>query len=249
MLSLPRWYKHTHLPEYLYGIVPFLLIVPIAFFFPHYLGGGNQIVLALGERNLSLNLLIFLLGALIGGIYGTMLHQWAGLDAQFIRDFAIFAMAGYFTAIGKAPLTAIILVTEMVGNITHLMPLAVCSLTAYVVNDLLGGNPIYESLLERLLKGHLPSITGNKTIIEFPVTAESTLDGTMVRDFNWPKEMLLISIRRGSSEILTHGDTVMKIGDLLMILTDEGYTQKIKKQIRERSDAAIAKKQDKAISD
>ncbi|MDN6517814.1 MAG: chloride channel protein, partial [Enterococcus sp.] len=192
---------------------------------------------------------ILTLGALIGGIYGTMLHQWAGLDAQFIRDFAIFAMAGYFTAIGKAPLTAIILVTEMVGNITHLMPLAVCSLTAYVVNDLLGGNPIYESLLERLLKGHLPSITGNKTIIEFPVTAESTLDGTLVRDFNWPKEMLLISIRRGSSEILTHGDTVMKVGDLLMILTDEGYTQKIKKQIRERSDAAIAKKQDKAISD
>jgi hypothetical protein len=41
----------------------------------------------------------------------------------------------------------------------------------------------------------------------------------------------------------------MKVGDLLMILTDEGYTQKIKKQIRERSDAAIAKKQDKAISD
>ena len=114
---------------------------------------------------------------------------------------------------------------------------------------MLGGNPIYESLLERLLKGHIPNITGNKTIIEFPVTAESTLDGTMVRDFNWPKEMLLISIRRGSAEILTHGDTIMKVGDLLMILTDEGYTQKIKVQIRERSDAAIAKKQDKAIKD
>lgn len=192
---------------------------------------------------------ILTLGALIGGIYGTILHQWFGLDSVLIRDFAIFAMAGYFTAIGKAPLTAIILVTEMVGNITHLMPLAVCSLTAYVINDLLGGNPIYESLLERLLKGHIPNITGNKTIIEFPVTAESTLDGTMVRDFNWPKEMLLISIRRGSAEILTHGDTIMKVGDLLMILTDEGYTQKIKVQIRERSDAAIAKKQDKAIKD
>lgn len=273
LLSLPQIYKKTHLPEHLYGLIPFLLIIPIAFFFPNYLGGGNQIVLAIGEHSFPLTVLIFLfflrflfsmisyganlpggiflpiltLGALIGGIYGTTLHQWFGLDSLLIRDFAIFAMAGYFTAIGKAPLTAIILVTEMVGNITHLMPLAVCSLTAYVVNDLLGGNPIYESLLERLLNGHLPSITGNKTIIEFPVTAESTLDGTMVRDFNWPKEMLLISIRRGSTEILTHGDTMMKVGDLLMILTDEGYTQKIKKQIRERSDAAIAKKQDKAI--
>ncbi|MGL9728470.1 ClC family H(+)/Cl(-) exchange transporter [Enterococcus sp. DIV0756] len=273
LLALPQFYKRTHLPEHLYGIIPFLLIIPIALFFPHYLGGGNQIVLSMGEKVFPLTALLFLfllrflfsmvsyganlpggiflpiltLGALIGGIYGTILHQSFGMNSMLIRDFVIFAMAGYFTAIGKAPLTAIILVTEMVGNITHLMPLAVCSLTAYVINDLLGGNPIYESLLERLLKGHIPNITGNKTIIEIPVTAESTLDGTMVRDFNWPTEMLLISIRRGSSEILTHGDTVMKVGDLLMILTDEGYTQKIKRQIRERSDAAIAKKQDKAI--
>ncbi|MDT2755113.1 ClC family H(+)/Cl(-) exchange transporter [Enterococcus pseudoavium] len=273
LLALPQIYRHTHLPEHLYGIIPFLLVIPIALFFPHYLGGGNQIVLTLGENIFPLIFLIFLfllrfifsmisyganlpggiflpiltLGALIGGIYGTILHQWFGMDALLIRNFVIFAMAGYFTAIGKAPLTAIILVTEMVGNITHLMPLAVCSLTAYVINDLLGGNPIYESLLERLLKDHLPSISGNKTIIEFPVTAESSLDGTMVRDFNWPEEMLLISIRRGSAEILTHGDTVLKAGDLLMILTDEGYTQKIRQQILERSDAAIAKKQDKKI--
>ena len=41
----------------------------------------------------------------------------------------------------------------------------------------------------------------------------------------------------------------MKVGDLLMILTDEGYTKKIKTQIRERSDAAIAKIQDKKIKD
>ncbi|MEG2643856.1 MAG: ClC family H(+)/Cl(-) exchange transporter [Enterococcus sp.] len=272
LLALPKWYRRTHLPESFYSIVPFLLIIPIGYFFPHYLGGGNQIVLALGEHNFSLSLLVFLfllrfifsmisyganlpggiflpiltLGALIGALYGTVLNQLFGIDTDLIKDFAIFAMAGYFTAIGKAPLTAIILVTEMVGNITHLMPLAVCSLTAYVINDLLGGNPIYESLLERLVKGHLPSITGNKTIIEFPVAAESTLDGTMVRDFNWPKEMLLVSIRRGSNEMITHGDTVMKVGDLLMILTDEGYTKKIKTLISQRSHPAIAKKQEKA---
>ena len=50
-------------------------------------------------------------------------------------------MAGYFTAIGKAPLTAIILVTEMVGSINHLMPLGLVSLVAYIVVDGLGGHP------------------------------------------------------------------------------------------------------------
>ena len=45
------------------------------------------------------------------------------MDPIYIKDFVVIAMAGYFTAIGKAPLTAIILVTEMVGSLNHLMPL------------------------------------------------------------------------------------------------------------------------------
>lgn len=63
-----------------------------------------------------------------------------GMDPIYIKDFVVIAMAGYFTAIGKAPLTAIILVTEMVGSLNHLMPLGLAALVAYIVNDLLGGN-------------------------------------------------------------------------------------------------------------
>lgn len=271
LLSLPRWFAKTKLPPNFYCIVPLLLILPIGYFFPHYLGGGNQIVIALGHQYFPLIFLciIFLLrfvfsmisygsnlpggiflpiltlGALIGAIYGTALQQLFGMDPIFIRDFAIFAMAGYFTAIGKAPLTAILLVTEMVGNITHLMPLAVVSLVAYVVNDILGGNPIYESLLERLLKHKTVTISGKKTIIEYPVTVESNLDGVMVRDFNWPKEMILVSLRRGTSEIITHGDTVMKAGDILQILTDEGSERKIRQKIGRKDLAPTVMKQDK----
>ncbi len=94
-------------------------------------------------------------------------------------------MAGYFTAIGKAPLTAIILVTEMVGSINHLMPLGFVSLIAYIVVDLLGGHPIYESLLDRLVSHKKIANTNEKTTIEYPVTAESVLDGYAVRDFSW----------------------------------------------------------------
>lgn len=261
LLILPRLYQITHLPEYFYGIIPFLLIIPIGFLFPHYLGGGNQLILAFNHESFSIIFLISLfllrycfsmvsyggnlpggiflpiltLGAILGGLYGTVLTNYFGMDSLYIRSFVVFAMAAYFTAIGKAPLTAIILVTEMVGNITHLMPLAVCSLTAYVINDLLGGHPIYESLLEKLLKQPFTSISGNKTIIEYPVTVESKLDGVMIRDFQWPENMLLISIRRGSSELLTHGDTVMKAGDQLVILTDADHAQLVRRTIRKTS--------------
>lgn len=261
LLVLPKFYQITHLPEHLYGLISFLLIVPIGFFFPHYLGGGNQLILAFNNEHFSIIFLVGLfllrygfsmisyggnlpggiflpiltLGAILGGLYGTFLNNYFNMDSVYIKCFVVFAMAAYFTAIGKAPLTAIILVTEMVGNITHLMPLAVCSLTAYIMNDLLGGHPIYESLLEKLLKQSFTSISGIKTIIEYPVTIESKLDGIMIRDFQWPKDMLLVSIRRGSSEMLTHGDTVMKAGDQLIILTDANRARYVKRMIRKTS--------------
>ena len=54
-------------------------------------------------------------------------------------------MAGYFAGISKAPFTAILLVTEMVGSLEHLMPLALVTLSAYAVCDILHGRPIYEA--------------------------------------------------------------------------------------------------------
>ncbi|MGX7351806.1 voltage-gated chloride channel family protein [Enterococcus canis] len=262
LLALPKFYgKLTFLSPNFYGLVPFLLIIPIGLAFPDILGGGNQIVLELGKQAptiwivLGLFLLRFVfsmisyganlpggiflpiltLGALIGTFFGLAMVQFFGMDPHYVKNFLIIAMAGYFTAIGKAPLTAMILVSEMVGSLSHLMSLGLVALISYVVVDFLGGKPIYETLLERLVASEVPSITGKKTIIEYPITAESSLDGQMVRDFAWPKDMLLTSIRRGESELLTHGDTVMHSGDVLLILTDEGISQKIKQEITQRT--------------
>ena len=259
ILQLPKWYgKIRFLSPNYYGMVPFLLVIPIAFLFPKILGGGNQIVLSLAEAPLSLWLLlglfalrfifsmvsygsnlpggIFLpiltLGAIIGTIYGVVMTDILALDSIFIKNFLVLSMAGYFAAIGKAPLTAIILVTEMVGNFSHLMSIGVVVLVSYVVNDLLGGHPIYETLLERLVKPTVRNISGKKTIVEFPIQAESPFDEQMVRDIPWPKEMLLTSIRRGEKELLTHGDTIIRTGDHLIVLTDEALVPQINEQLR-----------------
>ncbi|MDK6621392.1 chloride channel protein, partial [Streptococcus agalactiae] len=65
--------------------------------------------------------------------------------------FVILGMSGYFGAISKAPLTAMILVTEMVGDIRNLMPLGLVTLVAYIIMDLLKGAPVYEAMLEKML--------------------------------------------------------------------------------------------------
>ncbi|WP_396199195.1 ClC family H(+)/Cl(-) exchange transporter [Enterococcus sp.] len=246
LLSLPKLFGKLPLSSNWYSLVPFVLIIPIGLFFPLYLGGGNQIILQLSRLHQPLLLLIGLfvlrylfsmvsygaglpggiflpiltLGGILGAIYGTILHTWFGLDTIYIKNFVIVAMAGYFTAIGKAPLTAIILVTEMVGSINHLMPLGLVSLTAYVVVDLLGGHPIYETLLERLQPKQMASIKGKTHVIELPVTVESMYHGCAVKDLNWPEHTLLIRIRRGAYTLIPKGDTILQAGDLLMVLTD-----------------------------
>lgn len=260
LLALDNWYALLPLPSYFRGVLPFVLITPIGLFFPHILGGGNQIILALGQHSptlIALFLLLFLrftfsmvsygsglpggiflpiltLGAIIGSLFANFATTTFGLEPVFIKDFIVIAMAGYFAAIGKAPLTAIILVTEMVGSLVHLMPLGLTALVAYIVVDILGGDPIYEALLERLVKSKKTHLIGQRTIVEIPVLAGSKLDGTLVRDFEWPDHMLLALLHRGDREIIPHGDTVMKIGDTLEILTDTTHASSIVRTINEQ---------------
>lgn len=40
---------------------------------------------------------------------------------------------------------------------------------------------------------------------------------------------------RGNQEILTHGDTIMNVGDILVILTDEANLPRIKQEIEAKS--------------
>lgn len=103
---------------------------------------------------------ILSLGAILGAIYAQFMVAVGWMPTNLIPNFIIFAMAGYFAGIGKAPFTAILLITEMVGTLHHLMPLAVVSMTAYLVVDLLGGAPIYEALLEKLIQPRLPEHSG-----------------------------------------------------------------------------------------
>ncbi len=267
LLSLPKIYgKISFLPSYLYGIIPFLFIIPIGVLFPELLGGGSEVVFSLEETSPTIIILIGLfilrfvfsmvsyggnlpggiflpilsLGAILGSIYGNIIIDMTNTDPIYITNFIMFSMAGYFTAIGKAPLTAMILVTEMVGSLNHLMPLAVVSFVSYIVVDLVGAEPIYEALLGNMMKKKSEILKGKSEMIEIPVGAESILDGKMIREVNWPSEALIISIRRGEKQIITHGDTVMHVGDCLIILTDEGVTNQVRQQIKHMGKDYIA---------
>lgn len=94
---------------------------------------------------------ILLLGALTGLLVGQFQQLWFPALPVDPTSFAVVGMAGWFTAVVRAPLTGMVLMIEMTGNYELILPLLACSFTAMLVADALRNLPIYEALLEREL--------------------------------------------------------------------------------------------------
>lgn len=246
------------LPRRFDGVVPFLLVIPVGLLWPITLGGGNQLIVTFAQKTplllpligyfvlrlifsmISYNsglpggifLPILTLGALLGAIGARSFNLLGLLPAAYIANFMIYAMAGYFAGISKAPFTAILLITEMVGSLGHLLPLAVVSIIAYITVDLLGGAPIYEALLEQMVTPANPSAQGLSDRVEFPVGEDSALAGVQVRDVTWPKDALLTSVHRGERQVIPHGDTLIRAGDILVVLTYQHNRAYVRQELR-----------------
>jgi chloride channel protein, CIC family len=95
---------------------------------------------------------LLVLGAQFGLFFGK-LCQLAFPDLHIQAEgFAVVGMAALFTGVVRAPLTGIVLVTEMTGNQTMLLPmLGACSM-AMLTPTLLKDPPIYDSLRERTIE-------------------------------------------------------------------------------------------------
>ncbi len=91
---------------------------------------------------------LLVLGAVTGGLSARLLGL-AGFDQKYITALVVIAMAGYFSSIVRAPVTGVILITEMTGDFTCLLPLVLASLIAYLIPEFFGVEPVYTQLLHR----------------------------------------------------------------------------------------------------
>lgn len=154
-------------------LIPFFCAGVLGFTAPELLGSGHDLIEKLTSVDMLLGTAVFLLvgrflfsavsfgsgapggiffpllvlGGYMGGIFAMAGIRLWGLDPVFLNNFVLLAMAGYFAAVVRAPLTGIILIFEMTGTLTQMLSLSVVSIVAYVTATLLGSRPIYESLL------------------------------------------------------------------------------------------------------
>lgn len=168
---------------------------------------------------------ILALGSLLGALVGVICVNLGLVSQEQFPIFVILGMSGYFGAISKAPLTAMILVTEMVGDIRNLMPLGLVTLVSYIIMDLLKGTPVYEAMLEKMLPEEVSS-EGEVTLIEIPVSDK--IAGKQVHELNLPHNVLITTqVHNGKSQTV-NGSTRMYLGDMIHLVIPKSEIGKVK---------------------
>jgi CIC family chloride channel protein len=150
----------------------------LAWFAPELVGGGDQITqrTLVGQDSLAIVAFAFLirfaLGAISyaagtpGGLFAPLLVLGAqsgllfGAACRLVfpelaiepHAFALVGMAAFFAGVVRAPVTGIVLVAEMTGNVTMLLPMLGACFVAMLLPSLLHNAPIYDSLRERTLR-------------------------------------------------------------------------------------------------
>jgi CIC family chloride channel protein len=93
---------------------------------------------------------MLVLGAQAGLGFGKLCVDWFPGVAVDSTAFAVVALAAFFTAVVRAPITGIILATEMTGSFTLLLPMLTSCFAAMIVPAMLRCPPIYDSLRDRM---------------------------------------------------------------------------------------------------
>lgn len=235
----------------------FLFAGFIGLVFPVVLGGGHEVLQHIeADTSLKILLAIFvvkfifsmisfssgapggiffpllILGAIIGAVAAKFAISVLGMSPELFNNIVIYSMAGFFTAIVRAPLTGIILLLEMTGSFAQLLPFTIVALAAYLTASTLKSAPIYESLLERILESRgideSARDAGQKTMFKVIVERGALADGYAVKDLPFLKGSLLISIERGGKELTPHGETKVLADDHLLILCDKRAEHKLR---------------------
>ncbi|MBE6499688.1 MAG: ClC family H(+)/Cl(-) exchange transporter [Methanobrevibacter thaueri] len=252
-LKIPSWFKFT---------IVFIISGVIALTIPEISDGGHFMLDMLKFTIPSLGFLILLLvlkylfsmfsfssgapggiflpilvlGAFIGAIFGSIVVPTFGWEYNLIYRFIIISMAGFFAATVRSPITGVVLLAEMSGSTESLVAMIIVSLIAYMIPTLLGNNPIYESLYDRLLLNKNKEYVkkpSKHVLSEYIVPLDCDYINFKIKDIPFPKNAIVVSVIRNGKYIIPTEDFNIQYSDQVNILTDTNDYPYVRDEIEE----------------
>jgi len=155
------------MPKWLKPALGGLMLGVLAFFLPEILAGGYQWIQSAIDGHLAVGLMIALvfgkivatsltissggsggvfapslfIGSMLGGFYGDICGRIFPEIVTQPAAFVLVGMGGFFAGVAKTPIAALIMVAEMTGGYSLILPMMIVSALAYL---LLGKTTLYE---------------------------------------------------------------------------------------------------------
>ena len=179
---------------------------------------------------------ILVLGAYIGAVFGSVVVPAFGWQHDLIYRFVIISMAGFFAATVRSPITGIVLLAEMSGSTESLVAMIIVSLISYVVPTLLGNEPIYESLYDRLLlkkNREYVKEPSKHVMSEYLVPLDCNYINFKIKDIPFPKNAIVVSVIRNGKYVIPTEDFRIQYSDQIHVLTDSNDYPYVREEIEE----------------
>lgn len=163
--------KMSKIPNYFKPAIAGLAVGLIGLVIPYVLGSGNFSVDLLLQHKFSLGLVLIIFIAKFfvtpfcfgsgaaGGIFlpMLMLGSFLGYIVSIVCNsfgfhtdpivIAILGMGAFLSAVARTPITAVVMVFEMTGGYSHILPIMLSAAIADLVAEKLNQKPIYASLI------------------------------------------------------------------------------------------------------
>lgn len=253
LLAFPSWYRKLPIPSYLLPVISFLVVIPVGVLAPNLLGGGSDLIFELQTGHLSLGVLlgifiirfvfmhvsygsgvpggIFLpvltLGALTGAIYATFISDYLSFESYLMINIIVYSMGALLTSVTNATLTSVMLMLELTGSVTQIMPLAIVCLSSFATTRLLSSKPIYAELLLKKVKLPYTALKGSISESELVVESNSKLDNMVVKELRMPAPSHITKIHRDHREFIPKANTILKANDLITFQSDTAIASNV----------------------
>lgn len=156
------------------------------------------------------------LGAVIGALMGKLFIK-LGMSPNYYPLMVCVGMTTFFGASVRTPLTATVLIVEITGYSTDFLPAVIAIFSAYIVAELLGNKPVYDSMLERHIHMNKGSVQPKVVKLEVDVREGAFIIDRTISDVMWPASCIVRGVIRDGEILIPGADTRMQKGDVLIV--------------------------------
>ncbi len=175
------------------------------------------------------------IGALVGGLIARLMLV-CGMNEAYYSTVVAITMCAFLGAVLKAPITAVVLIVELTGGAASFLESFLAIIAAYLIAELCHTKPIYDAMLENIIKTRREGKEVKTVKIEVVVKEGSYAVGKILRDILFPFVVTTVVHKNASDgdsnpELYSRGERIIRAGDIIEVEARTAYEDRLRSEL------------------